>query len=69
VCITESQSPTGQFKIEGETENEKESSEKGIEAGQREAVEDRHQDRQITGAVTAIPKKGCCAKRGSPFLV
>jgi hypothetical protein len=31
--------PSGQFKIEGENENEKELSEKGIEAGQREAVE------------------------------
>lgn len=31
--------PSGQFKIEGENENEKELSEKGIEAGQRKAVE------------------------------
>jgi hypothetical protein len=40
VCNTHWQSPSGQFKIEGENENEKESSEKGIEAGQRQAVED-----------------------------
>jgi hypothetical protein len=32
-------SPTGQFKFEGENENEKELGEKGIEAGQRKAIE------------------------------
>jgi hypothetical protein len=40
MCPTSGRSPIGQIKSEGETENEKDSSKKGIEAGQREAVEE-----------------------------
>jgi hypothetical protein len=39
VCIIGRRSPRGQIKSEGENENEKDSSKKGIEAEQREAVD------------------------------
>ncbi len=75
VCIVGRQSPTGQFKIEGETENEEESSEKGIEAGQREAVEVRTGQPQGLmsapqsdwGGELIESERGCHTTRGSPF--
>ena len=39
VCILVVRSPRGQIKSEGDNENEKDSSKKGIETEQREAVE------------------------------
>jgi hypothetical protein len=68
MCTWDQHSPSGRFKIEGENENEKESSEKGIEAGQREAVEDCYQDRQVSEAVTAEVKKRLLRAAQQPFF-